>query len=294
MNGGVLTVEGGAITGNQAAEGGAIYNAAGATLTISGGALTGNDATVYSGGAVINRGAMTVSGGTISENTSRMNGAGIWTVGTLDLTGGTITGNVTGTGQNGGGVFCSAGTLNLEGAQMVSGNNVGNLYLKNGVSVRMTGAVREGLRIGLSCESYPASADEPMTIARGITGYVGGFTCDNSRCAAYVNSAGALLLIVRPAYAEPDFTPPAGITDIEANAFEGAAMTAVFIPDGCETIGDRAFKDCLSLAQIRIPDGCALGEDVFLGCGTVFVYGAASSAAEVYCAAHVGCVFVAE
>ena len=38
----------------------------------------------------------------------------------------------------------------------------------------MTGAVREGLRIGLSCESYPASADEPMTIARGITGYVGG------------------------------------------------------------------------------------------------------------------------
>ena len=59
--------------------------------------------------------------------TSRMNGAGIWTVGTLDLTGGTITGNVTGTGQNGGGVFCSAGTLNLEGAPVVSGNNVGNL-----------------------------------------------------------------------------------------------------------------------------------------------------------------------
>ncbi len=294
VNNGTLTIAGGSLTGNQAAEGGAIFNAAGATLTLTGGSLNGNSADTYSGGAVVNRGTMTLSGGTISENTSRMNGGGIWSAGTISLSGGAVTDNTTGTGQNGGGIFCSAGTLNLAGAPVVSGSSVGNLYLKNSVSVQMTGALQEGLRIGLSCESYPASAEAPKTIATGITGYAGGFACDRDSYAALVNSAGELQLIVRPAYGTPDFTLPSGIAVIEAGAFEGAAMTVVSIPDGCESIGDYAFKDCAGLRQIRIPDGCALGTDVFSGCGTIFVYGTAGSPAEAYCQSHSNCVFVKE
>ena len=294
VNHGVLIIQGGTVTGNQAAEGGAIYSAADTALTISGGALNGNSATTYSGGVVVNRGTMTVSGGMISGNTSKMNGAGVWSAGTINLSGGTITGNTTGTGQNGGGIFCSAGTLNLSGAPMVSGNSTGNLYLKNGVAVQMTDAVQEELRISLSCEHYPASAGEPKLIAAGVTGYTGGFACDNDGYVAFVNSAGELLLIVKPAYSAPDFILPGDLTAIEANAFEGAAMTAVSIPDGCGSIGEYAFKDCASLTQIRIPADCALGTDVFSGCGTVYVYGTAGSPAEAYCQSHSNCVFVGE
>ena len=47
---------------------------------------------------------------------------------------------------------------------------------------------------------------------------------------------------------------------------------------------------------IRIPAGCAIGDEVFVGCGTVFVYGTAGSPAEAYCndPANSNCVFVEE
>ena len=294
VNNGTLNIQRGTVTGNQAAEGGAVFNAVGATLTITGGTLSGNSSTTYSGGAVVNRGTLNISGGTISGNASKMNGAGVWSAGTINLSGGTITGNTTGTGQNGGGIFCSAGTLNLSGAPVVSENNVRNLYLTDNASVQIAGALEPGLRIGLSVQNNPESAGTPKVIADGITGYTGGFVCDSEGYAAFVSTAGELLLTVLPVYGVPDFILPTDITAIEANAFEGAAMTAVSIPDGCGTIGDYAFQDCASLTQIRIPAGCALGTDVFDGCGLVYVFGQAGSPAEAYCQSHGNCVFVAE
>ncbi len=95
-----------------------------------------------------------------------------------------------------------------------------------------------------------------------------------------------------PRFGTPDFRLPAALTQIRAEAFAGAAMTVVDIPATCTMIGDRAFKDCAQLWQIRIPAGCALGEDVFDGCSHVYVYGEAGCPAEAYCAAHKNCVFV--
>ena len=95
-----------------------------------------------------------------------------------------------------------------------------------------------------------------------------------------------------PPFGDPDFTLPAGLTAIEANAFEGAAMASVSIPDGCKAIGDYAFKDCTTLTRIRIPAGCTLGADVFDGCTKVYILGTAGSAAEAYCQSHGNCVFV--
>ena len=46
--------------------------------------------------------------------------------------------------------------------------------------------------------------------------------------------------------------------------------------------------------MIRIPAGCVLGRDVFDGCGTVYVYGAAGSDAERYCSEQDNCVFVSD
>lgn len=86
---------------------------------------------------------------------------------------------------------------------------------------------------------------------------------------------------------------PDDLTSIEAEAFEGTAATIVDIPAGCASIGDRAFCNCRGLTQIRIPAGCALGEDVFDGCGPVYVFGATGSPAELYCMNHANCAFVA-
>ena len=97
-----------------------------------------------------------------------------------------------------------------------------------------------------------------------------------------------------PAFGSPDFILPSGTRTIEANAFEGAAMSVVTIPGSCASISDYAFKNCPSLTQIRIPAGCALGADVFDGCTLVYVYGVSGSPAEAYCQSHSNCVFVAE
>lgn len=90
-----------------------------------------------------------------------------------------------------------------------------------------------------------------------------------------------------PAFGMPDFTLPGQICRGEESAFEGAAMRIVLIPEGCTDIG--------GLTQISIPESVtAIGTDVFDGCGTVFVYGTADSAAEKYCMEpeHGNCVFV--
>ena len=59
-------------------------------------------------------------------------------------------------------------------------------------------------------------------------------------------------------------------------------------------IGDRAFKGCVGLTQIRIPESVTdIGEDVFDGCeNTVYVFGTAGSAAEHYYDGKDGLVFV--
>ena len=96
-----------------------------------------------------------------------------------------------------------------------------------------------------------------------------------------------------PVYGTPDFTLPGSIATIEANAFEGAVMTVVYIPDTCTAIGAGAFKDCSKLNQIRIPEGCEIGEGAFEGCDAVYIYAPVGSPAQSFCAdpANANCIF---
>ncbi|MBR4441842.1 MAG: leucine-rich repeat domain-containing protein, partial [Clostridia bacterium] len=59
---------------------------------------------------------------------------------------------------------------------------------------------------------------------------------------------------------------PAGLTAIEAEAFCGIAADSVVIPEGCTTIGSRAFADCADLIEIVIPASVtSIADDAFDG-----------------------------
>ena len=96
------------------------------------------------------------------------------------------------------------------------------------------------------------------------------------------------------AFADPDFTLPAAMTTVEAEAFEGIAASAVYIPDTCDYIDDYAFRNCPNLTMIRIPADCGIGWKVFEGCSWVYVFGTPGSDAERYCEYFDNCVFVPE
>ena len=87
-------------------------------------------------------------------------------------------------------------------------------------------------------------------------------------------------------FGSPDFTLPINLTAIGKNAFEGAAMTAAYISDGCRHIDDYAFKDCKQLAKIRIPADCTIEEHAFDGCRKIIIFGTNYSPAYYFCSAH--------
>ena len=88
--------------------------------------------------------------------------------------------------------------------------------------------------------------------------------------------------------ATPDFTLPAAMTRIGDEAFSGAKMTVVYIPDGVTVLASKAFANCTSLIQIRIPASVvAIAPDVFYGLTetqlhSITVFGTPGSAAETY------------
>ena len=63
---------------------------------------------------------------------------------------------------------------------------------------------------------------------------------------------------------------PANLKEIEEEAFESLPCEAVIIPDGCTTIGSRAFAYCTNLMYVRIPASVtSIAEDAFEGCARV-------------------------
>ena len=56
-------------------------------------------------------------------------------------------------------------------------------------------------------------------------------------------------------------------------------MTSVFVPDGCESMGDFAFRDCVALRSVRVPEACAC-------------MGYTGSSAEASCQTHDNCAFL--
>ncbi|MBR4086345.1 MAG: leucine-rich repeat domain-containing protein, partial [Clostridia bacterium] len=62
-------------------------------------------------------------------------------------------------------------------------------------------------------------------------------------------------------------TIPAGITEIDQGAFEGASFKDVSLTSSLQTIGQTAFRNCENLLHITIPENVArIGDMAFSGC----------------------------
>lgn len=134
-NEGTLTIKGeGTITGgNNTGNGGAIFNANGASLIIEGGTISGNKS--QNGAGVYNEGTATIKGGTITTNTASVNGSAIY----------------------------NAGTLNIEGNPSISGNINSNIYLPTGRTINITNTLENTSTIGVTMES-------PGVFTSGLSG----------------------------------------------------------------------------------------------------------------------------
>jgi hypothetical protein len=90
LNGGVLVMNGGEISGNTvSSNGGGGYVASSGTFTMNDGKISGNTAN-YGGGVY---GRLTMNGGEISDNTANEYGGGLFVSGSFTMSGGVISGN---------------------------------------------------------------------------------------------------------------------------------------------------------------------------------------------------------
>lgn len=73
---------------------------------------------------------------------------------------------------------------------------------------------------------------------------------------------------------------PASLKAVSDESFVGMAASEIIIPDGCVSIGARAFADCANLTDVTIPASVTeIAEDAFAGCSGVTITTPASSAA---------------
>ncbi|HZE31401.1 MAG TPA: hypothetical protein VE198_08190, partial [Actinoallomurus sp.] len=77
QNAGTLVLRHVTMSGNNAGNGGAVANNAGATATISRSLLNANTTTGVGGGGFLNSGTLTVFGSVVSANTAPINGGGV-------------------------------------------------------------------------------------------------------------------------------------------------------------------------------------------------------------------------
>lgn len=143
-----LILNGGTISGNTSSlRGGGIYNAG--TLTINGASvgIQGNASSLEGRGVFNKEGCtMTLNDGYIRNNTGGTDhGGGVYNAGTLNMTGGTINGNIVNTaGKHGGGVYnADTGIMTLSGGtiqQNRTSGDGGGIY-NNGTLTMSDGSI---------------------------------------------------------------------------------------------------------------------------------------------------------
>ena len=159
--------------GNKNSSGGAFYVPEGGTLIIEGCNITGNHA--VNGGAVYTVGTVIMKDGSVTGNTADKSGGGVFVSknGTFALSGGEITDNTAASGYHGGGVHM-AGTMYVSDNPVVRSNKRGgeenNVGLYNGALITVAGELTEGASIGVNKSKANSSDSEMGVITSGLNG----------------------------------------------------------------------------------------------------------------------------
>lgn len=82
-----------------------------------------------------------------------------------------------------------------------------------------------------------------------------------------------------------DYAVPDGIQSIGDRAFSSCtSLSSITLPEGLTSIGDRAFSSCLSLGSITLPEGLtSIGYAAFSGCSSLSITVPRNSYASEYC-----------
>ena len=190
-NSGTLTINGsGTITGgNNNGHGGGIYSVG--TLNLNNVNVTNNKAKNY-GGGISHRlnGALNITGGSITGNiASFMHGGGIYASVSLSITGVVIQNNTC--GESGGGIYCYTGkTLTISGSNTISDNkrvsgtsiSVNNVYLQSSAIINVAGNISNSI-IGVQTSGV-------FTSGLSGKGTASNFFSDDPTCAITLNGSG--------------------------------------------------------------------------------------------------------
>jgi len=185
-----------------------------------------------------------VGSGVITGGCNDGQGGGIRVTGSFTMNGGSIRGNTAYDAR----LLCGGGVAVLEGGSLTmnGGAITGNTANGAASNLFLPGeALKADTRIGVSLKTAPAPAS-PIAFTDGFDGQSAAcFLSDRAGYSVGVRN-GESCLVCLPAF-KPDFVLPAGLSRVEAEAFEDAVMTSVSVPEGCVSIGDRAFSGCAAL-----------------------------------------------
>ena len=206
---------GGTISGNTATGNGGGVGLWNDSFRLSGGTISGNTATRNGGGVYFKGDTLTISGTVEISGNSAANGGGVY-INSQDLavTGGSIiNNNVT---DSGGGVYFNVdgSSFNVSGKVSITGNKKGatstgsgliggtdnNVYLPNGKTIIVGGALTGSNKIGVTTENTP-STSAYVQIASGNKDYAKPekflYENDGSAVSAVVNGSTATLVACR-------------------------------------------------------------------------------------------------
>ena len=209
------------------------------------------------------------------------------------MTGGSITENSASVAGGGVQMIGEPSTIKMVRNPVVMGNKAdnktSNIVLQKDQVIDFFDTLNDDALIGVTL-------DEPRVFTQGLngSGSIASFRSDDGALFVTPTDDGEFSLTNQITICDPDFIPPSAVTEIKANAFEGADMNFVYIHDDCTYIGNYAFKDCDRLIQIRVPGSCQIQPEAFDGCDRVYIISKMKSSVWTFCSGHDNCIFVEE
>ena len=210
---GTFNMYGGTISGNianqQGGGAGGAHISANGTFNMYDGSVSNNNSR-RNGGGFYNQGTLNIMGGTISGNTATYTdkdkdpslffGAAIYNTGTLNISGGTISGNVA--KSCGGGVY-NLGTMTMSGGT-ITGNtsqqfSAGGIFVDGSGSLNLTGGEISGNSAGQYGGAIASTSSNANALV--ITDCIfNGNTCGSSQCGSDIYITKANTSNVRTSY----------------------------------------------------------------------------------------------